>query len=167
MNTYNMMIDGGQGGDKAIIADNLNDAIEDAIQWAKDGDWPQNMGKIEVHVGVVNQDDEDDSWSGDVVVVNEMKYVMYIISDGNARERTDDWDEVIRITESWYEYISEYPEGYWEGNPEEIPDNPEYDVSYGDIDDLNFKIGEFEEKMARLQHIHNSYNLTVSIEEDQ
>ena len=69
MKKYDALIDGGQGGDKVIFAENLNDAIEDVIQWAKDGDWPQNVGKIEVRVGVVNQDDEDDSWSGDVVVV--------------------------------------------------------------------------------------------------
>lgn len=91
--------------------------------------------------------------------------VNYVISDGNAIEQTEDWDYVIRICEVWYEYIAEYPEGYWEGNPDEIPDNPEYDVPEGDIEELNRQIGEFEAKMSRLENRHNDYNLTVRIEE--
>lgn len=89
----------------------------------------------------------------------------YVICDGNAIEQTNDWDEVIRICETWYEYIAEYPEGYWEGNPEEIPDNPEYDAPDGNIEALNRQIRVFEEKMSRLENRHNDYNLTVIIEE--
>lgn len=88
----------------------------------------------------------------------------YIISDGNARETTNDWDEAIRIAESWYEYISDAPDQYWESD-EEVPDNPEYDAPDGDIEELNWQIRRFEEKLARMQDIHNSYNLTVEIEE--
>lgn len=89
----------------------------------------------------------------------------YIISDGNASEKTNDWDEVIRITESWYEYIAEKPDYYWQGKEAEIPDNPDYEADEGDIDALNMQIQAYEGKLADLQEIHNYYNLTVRIEE--
>ena len=88
----------------------------------------------------------------------------YVISDGNARETTNDWDEVIRIAESWYEYIAEKPDYYWQGE-EDIPDNPEYEAEEGDTETLNMQIRAYESLLARLQEIHNSYNLTVEIGE--
>lgn len=93
---------------------------------------------------------------------------VYIISDGNAIEKTDDWEEVIRIAETWYEYISDHPESYWEGNPDDIPENPDYsDIPEGDVEELVWQIGVFEEKLARLQNIHNSYNLRIEEEESE
>jgi hypothetical protein len=89
----------------------------------------------------------------------------YIISDGNARETTDDWDEVIRITESWYEYIADTPEAYWTGDPEDIPENPEYDAEERDVETLNMQIRAYENLLANIQDEHNSYNLTVEVEE--
>lgn len=40
MMDYYAMIDGGQGGDTWLEADDDNEAIASAIEWAQDGDWP-------------------------------------------------------------------------------------------------------------------------------
>lgn len=37
--SYTIMIDGGQGGETTVQADNLAEAVEYGTQWAKDGTW--------------------------------------------------------------------------------------------------------------------------------
>lgn len=52
---YQAWIDGGQGGTKKFVAANLEDAIADATEWARDGEWRMD-GTVSVRVW---SDDED------------------------------------------------------------------------------------------------------------
>ena len=47
---YTAQIDNGQGGDTTITADSLADALGQAIEWAREGDWPDNGCEINVSV---------------------------------------------------------------------------------------------------------------------
>lgn len=58
MNTYTGYIDGGEGGTDTFEADTANEALVDAIAWARDGDWGD--GGCNVTVSVINDDDPDD-----------------------------------------------------------------------------------------------------------
>lgn len=55
---YHATIDGGQGGTKTFSAENATEALAEAIEWAKAGDWSYPTA---FRVRVVNQDDDADS----------------------------------------------------------------------------------------------------------
>ena len=61
MAKYEISIDGGEGGEKIIVAENLDAAKKEAVAWAKAGDWPQDRGDLWADVYVCNIDDEEDS----------------------------------------------------------------------------------------------------------
>jgi hypothetical protein len=57
--TYTARIDGGEGGDTTFTADSAAEALVEAIEWAKQGDWPDEG--CDVDVTVENDADESDS----------------------------------------------------------------------------------------------------------
>lgn len=59
MANYTMKIDGGQGGEETIEADSLADAMEQAREWAADGDWDATDGTLWVDYSVESEDGEE------------------------------------------------------------------------------------------------------------
>lgn len=49
---WEITIDGGQGGDKTYRACSLADALDEAIDWARDGDWDTSRGTVHCTVEV-------------------------------------------------------------------------------------------------------------------
>jgi len=68
MKKYIATIDGGEGGDTVIGAASADEALVDAIDWAKDGDWPEAGCKISVRVE--SEGDEDDWAEEDVEILS-------------------------------------------------------------------------------------------------
>lgn len=64
MKTYEAKIDGGQGGTTTLAADSAAEALVEAIEWAKEGDWPDEG--CECNVSVQNEDDEEDVAEEDI-----------------------------------------------------------------------------------------------------
>jgi hypothetical protein len=100
-----------------------------------------------------------------------MKMNKYIISDGNAYETYPNWQELISAAETWYDYISNDPETYWQGNPDEIPDNPNYGNTVdGDLEALNNAIGAHEEELYIAENRdkgRNNYNLLARVDDGE
>jgi len=67
MATYRIELEGGRAGDTEIEADTLAEAIEEAKEFARDGDWDQDEGTIWIDTRVYDADD-DEVWSGSVAV---------------------------------------------------------------------------------------------------
>lgn len=83
--TYHAEIDGGQGGDTTLEATSLKDAMVQAIEWARDGDWPEQGCDIDVRV-----------WKDDGNVDEERKKSVHIPSAEEALdEKLDEDGEVI------------------------------------------------------------------------
>jgi hypothetical protein len=55
---YACDIDGGQGGDGTVEADNLDEAMEAAVRWAREGDWPDEGCEIKVRVWRIDDGEE-------------------------------------------------------------------------------------------------------------
>jgi len=55
---FRMLIDGGMGGEETIEAANMKEAIEEAIDWAKEGDWPDEGCTVDVTVKRLDDDGE-------------------------------------------------------------------------------------------------------------
>jgi hypothetical protein len=66
---YTAQIDGGQGGDTSITANTAAEALVEAIDWAREGDWPEDG--CDVDVSVENDEDESDSASETVRILSE------------------------------------------------------------------------------------------------
>jgi hypothetical protein len=67
----------------------------------------------------------------------------YILSDGNASEKYEDWEELCLAAENWYDYMDTNGLGF---------EFPRIDLVYikeGDIDELNSSIRAWEEKIAQ------------------
>jgi hypothetical protein len=66
---YTAQIDGGQGGDTSITANTAAEALVEAIDWAREGDWPEDG--CDVDVSVENDEDGSDSASEIVHILSE------------------------------------------------------------------------------------------------
>lgn len=59
MGWYRVIIDGGDGGDTDIEADTLQEAWEEAVEWARDGDWPADGCRVDLCVTSVDDPEEE------------------------------------------------------------------------------------------------------------
>lgn len=59
MNNYQALIDGGEGGEETFEAESAEEALIEAIEWAREGDWGD--GGCDILVRVTNEADEDDT----------------------------------------------------------------------------------------------------------
>lgn len=86
---------------------------------------------------------------------------IYIISDGNATEETENWSDIIEIAENWYSYLRDQSDfqgdvwGYYSGIPE------------GNVDELNAAISVFENDLAEemginVFHGHGNYSVSAA-----
>lgn len=66
MKDYVAKIDGGEGGETIVRADSAADALDQAIEWARGGEWDE--GGINVDVAVVAEDDDSDTASDTIYV---------------------------------------------------------------------------------------------------
>lgn len=57
---YQTDIDGGEGGGTIFYAESLKNALVQAIEWAQDGDWPDEGCDVDVRVWTEDEDGEVD-----------------------------------------------------------------------------------------------------------
>jgi len=89
---YDASIDGGNGGDTDIEADNLKEAWEYAVAWAKEGDWPDDGCLIQLNVSRQDDDGEilEEEWDFVEIVPDEDALDEY--SDDHKRDDHEhDW----------------------------------------------------------------------------
>jgi hypothetical protein len=101
---YLAKIDGGQGGEETFLAEDAADALAQAIEWAREGDWPHSGCTVDVTV--TNEEDEDDSMYVDVEILSEEeKKEEELKSDGEGlgeNEGEFDTEKIIRLGDEAY-----------------------------------------------------------------
>ena len=102
--TYTATIDGGEGGETTFRADTASEALVEAIDWAREGDWPDEG--CDVEVAVSNEDDESDAESETVHILSaEEKQNEKLDAEGEVLgEDEGEWEtkQVIRIVDEYY-----------------------------------------------------------------
>ena len=101
---YTARIDGGEGGQITITADTAEQALVQAIDWAREGDYPTEG--CHVDVSVANDDDEGDVATDEIEIPSEEeKKNAELDEDGEVLgEDVGEWQtkQVIRIEDEYY-----------------------------------------------------------------
>jgi hypothetical protein len=90
---YNAIIDGGEGGHTIIKAESAKEALIEAIDWAEQGDWPEDGCDITVYVE--NMDDDSDCAEENVHI------------NSKAEQLDEDLDGAEEIAERSHEFSTE------------------------------------------------------------
>ena len=102
--TYTAKIDGGEGGDTTFTADSAAEALVEAIEWARQGDWPDEG--CDVDVSVENNADESDRETETVHILSVAeKQNEKLDAEGEVLgEDEGEWatEQVIRIGDEYY-----------------------------------------------------------------
>lgn len=98
--TYTAKIDGGEGGETTITAESAATALVQAIEWAEEGDWPEEGCTCEVLV--VNDQDEDDYASSSIEIKPALQQKA---EDGEEIGRDEgEWDtqRLMRVEDEYF-----------------------------------------------------------------
>lgn len=101
---YTATIDGGEGGETTFHAATASEALVEAIDWAREGDWPEEGCDVEVRVA--NEADESDAESETVHKPSaQEKQNEKLDAEGEVLgEDEGEWatEQVIRIADEYY-----------------------------------------------------------------
>jgi hypothetical protein len=134
--------------------------------------WPEEAAREYIRELIVASGDDPEDYEEDIneaienmtekKILTQDDPTEYTVSDGNATEKYDDWDDTVSAVESWYDYMDDDDHYKFEGG--RPPFNPRR-LEPGDVDSLNEAIREWENEIAEsldYESFHGHGNYSVS-----
>jgi len=102
--SYTAKIDNGQGGDTTITADSAAEALVKAIEWAREGDWPDEG--CDITLSVTDDDDDSDTDEQEVHILSVAEKQAETLDAAGEVLAEDEGEfttvQVIRIDDKYY-----------------------------------------------------------------
>jgi hypothetical protein len=159
MNKYHATIDSGEGGSETFAADTAREALVQAIEWAKEGDWGD--GGYDINVEVKNIDDENDSASEEVYIPTDEEKQDAELEDAEVlAESEGEWStkKIVRLgAQAFYQHENGGERGAWDrqdgdGVWRERPIEPTREISQTEARKLLLDWGYDPKEIAQKTH---------------